>query len=149
MNRKYTVGQLAEIVGGKVRGDATVVLQGVADVSEAGPVEATWVNREKYAEKLKSSRAGAVLVPTNFGETPMPAILCEKIEMSVAKLLGAFASPVSQPDPGIHASAVIHTSARIGANPAIGPHVVVDADVNIGSSCDSRGDVYRPRCNHR
>lgn len=112
-----------------------VVIQGVADVSEAGPVDATWVNREKYAEKLKSSRAGAVLVPTNFGQTQMPAILCEKIEMSVARLLGAFASPVSRPDEGIHPSAVIHPSALIGGNPAIGPHVVIDADVRIGASC--------------
>ena len=135
MNRKYTVGQLAEIVGGKVRGDATVVIRGVADVSEAGPEDATWVSREKYAEKLKSSQAGAVLVPTGFAATPMSAILCEKIEPSVAKLLRAFESPVSRPDAGIHSSAVIHPSARIGANPSIGPHVVIDADVRIGASC--------------
>ena len=135
MSRTYTVGQLADIVGGKVRGDATVVIRGVADVSEAGPEDATWVYREKYAEKLKSSRAGAVLIPTDFGETPMPAILCEKIEPSVAKLLGAFASPVSRPDAGIHPTAVIHASARIGPNSAIGPHVVIDADVRIGASC--------------
>ena len=135
MNRKYTVGQLADIVGGKVRGDATVVICGVADVSEAGPEDATWVSREKYAEKLKSSQAGAVLVPTGFAATPMSAILCEKIEPSVAKLLRAFESPVSRPDAGIHSSAVIHPSARIGANPSIGPHVVIDADVRIGASC--------------
>jgi UDP-3-O-[3-hydroxymyristoyl] glucosamine N-acyltransferase len=135
MNRKYTVGQLADIVGGKVRGDATVVIRGVADVSEAGPEDATWVYREKYAEKLKSSRAGAVLIPTDFGETPLPAILCEKIEPSVAKLLGAFLSPVSRPDAGIHSSAVIHPSARIGATPSIGPYVVIDADARIGASC--------------
>jgi UDP-3-O-[3-hydroxymyristoyl] glucosamine N-acyltransferase len=135
MNRKYTVGQLADIVGGKVRGDAAVFICGVADVSEAGPTDATWVNREKYAEKLKSSRAGAVLIPTNFGETPMPAILCEKIEPSVAKLLDAFLSPVSRPDAGIHPSAVIHPSARIGKNPSIGPNVVIDAEARIGASC--------------
>ncbi len=135
MNRTYTVGQLAEIVGGKVRGDTTVVICGVADVSEAGPTDATWVNREKYAEKLKISRAGVVLIPTDFGETPMPAILCDEIEPSVAKLLRAFESPISKPDAGIHSSAVIHPSARIGANPSIGPYVVIDADVHIGVSC--------------
>lgn len=135
MSRTYTVGQLAEIVGGKVRGDAAVAICGVADVSKAGPTDATWINREKYAEKLKSSRAGAVLIPTDFGETPMPAILCDKIEPSVAKLLRAFASPVSRPDAGIHPSAFVHPSARIGANPSIGPYVVIDADVRVGASC--------------
>jgi UDP-3-O-[3-hydroxymyristoyl] glucosamine N-acyltransferase len=142
MSRTYTVGQLADIVGGKVRGQATIEIHGVADVSEAGPQDATWVNREKYAEKLKCSRAGVVLVPTGFAATPMSAILCERIEPSVAKLLGAFASPVSRPDAGIHPSAVIHPSARIGANPSIGPHVVIDADARIGASCVIHAGVF-------
>jgi len=142
MSRTYTVGQLADLVGGIVRGDASVVIRGVADVSEAGPDQATWVNRQAYADKLKDSRAGAVLVPTNFGETPMPAIRCKQIEPSVAKLLGAFATPVSKPDPGIHPRAVVHASAQIGPNPAIGPHVVIDADVRIGASCVIHAGVF-------
>lgn len=142
MSRTYTVGQLADIVGGKVRGDATVHIRGVADVSEAGPEDATWVNREKYIEKLKSSRAGVVLVPADSPPTPMPAILCEKIGPSVAKLLGAFASPVSRPDAGIHPSAVIHPSARIGAKPSIGPYVVIDAEVRIGASCTIHAGTF-------
>ncbi len=142
MSRTYTVGQLADLVGGTVRGDASVVIRGVADVSEAGPGQATWVNREVYVEKLKDSRAGAVLVPTNFGDTPMPAILCAKIEPSVAKLLGAFATPVSKPEPGIHPTAVLHPSARIGPNLAIGPHVVIDAEVRIGASCVIHAGVF-------
>ena len=142
MSRTYTVGQLADVVGGTVRGDASVVIRGVADVSEAGPDQATWVNRQAYADKLKDSRAGAVLVPTNFGDTPMPAILCEQIEPSVAKLLGAFATPVSKPDPGIHPTAVIHPSARIGPGPSIGPHVVIDADVQIGERCVIHAGVF-------
>jgi len=142
MSRTYTVGQLADLVGGTVRGDPNGVIRGVADVSEAGSDQATWVNRQAYADKLKDSHAGAVLVPTNFGDTPMPAILCKQIEVSVAKLLGAFATPVSKPDPGIHPTAVVHASARIGPNPAIGPHVVIDADVQIGERCVLHAGVF-------
>jgi UDP-3-O-[3-hydroxymyristoyl] glucosamine N-acyltransferase len=142
MSRTYTVGQLADLVGGTVRGDPNGAIRGVADVSEAGPDQATWVNREGYAEKLAASRAGAVLVPTNFGETPMPAILCAKIEPSVAKLLGAFATPISKPDPGIHPTAVVHPGARIGGDPSIGPHVVIDAEVRIGASCVIHAGVF-------
>ncbi len=142
MSPTYTVGQLADLVGGTVRGDASVVIRGVADVSEAGPDQVTWVNRDAYIEKLKASRAGAVLVLTNFGDTPMPAILCAKIEPSVAKLLGAFSTPISKPNPGIHLTAVIHPSVRIGANPSIGPHVVIDADVQIGERCVIHAGVF-------
>jgi UDP-3-O-[3-hydroxymyristoyl] glucosamine N-acyltransferase len=142
MSRTYTVGQLADVVGGTVRGDPNGVIRGVADVSEAGSDQATWVSREGYAEKLAGSRAGVVLVPADFSDTPMPAILCAKIEPSVAKLLGAFATPISKPDPGIHPTAVVHASARIGPSPAIGPHVVIDADVRIGASCVIHAGVF-------
>ena len=142
MSRTYTVRQLGEIVGGSVRGDADVSISGVAGVSEARPDQATWVSNPKYARKLEHSKAGAVLVPVDFGPTPMPALLCRHIERSVAKLLGAFAVPVSKPDPGVHPTAVVHETARIGPDPAIGPYAVVDADARIGASCVIHAGVF-------
>lgn len=142
MIRTYTVRQLAEIVGGSVRGDADVRVCGVAGVSEARSDQATWVSNPKYARKLEHSKAGMVLVPVDFGPTPMPALLCRHIERSVAKLLGAFAVPASKPDPGVHPTAVVHETARIGPDPAIGPCAVVDADVRIGASCVIHAGVF-------
>jgi len=142
MTRSYTIGQLAEIVGGKLRGDGRAVIRGVADVSEAGPEQATWVSREKYIERIAESRAGVVLVPEKFGQTPMPAILCPSIDRSVAALLGAFATPASRPEPGVHSNAVIHRSAKIGESPAIGPHVVIDAEAVIGRRCVIHPGVF-------
>jgi UDP-3-O-[3-hydroxymyristoyl] glucosamine N-acyltransferase len=37
--------------------------------------------------------------------------------------------------PGIHPTAVIDTTARIGANASIGPYVVIDSGVEIGENC--------------
>jgi UDP-3-O-[3-hydroxymyristoyl] glucosamine N-acyltransferase len=37
--------------------------------------------------------------------------------------------------PGIHPTAVIDPSARIGANASIGPYVVIEQDVTIGENC--------------
>ncbi len=142
MNRSYTVSQLAEAVGGKLRGNGSATIRGVGDVSEAGPDQATWVSRGKYVERIAASRAGAVLVPEGFGETPMPAILCPNIERGVAALFAAFAPPVSRPAPGIHATAVIHPRARIGENPSIGPHVVIDEGVTMGDRCVIHAGVF-------
>ena len=36
---------------------------------------------------------------------------------------------------GVHPTAVIHPSAKIGKNAAIGPYVVVDENVEIGADC--------------
>lgn len=142
MKPVHTIAELARLVGGELRGDGCATITGVADVRDAGPGEATWVSRDSFVEKLKSSRAGVVLVPKHFGETPMPAILCDKIEPAIAALLGAFATPVSRPADGIHPTAVVDKSATIGERPAIGPHVVLEAGVRIGSRCVLHAGVF-------
>lgn len=134
-NPSLTVGELAKVVGGVVRGDGSATITGVADIREATGQEAAWVSRDSFAGAVQSSRAGVVLVPIGFADTPMPSILCEKMERSVAALLGAFARPVSRPDPGIHPSAIVHPTAKVGEQPAIGPHVVIDAGAVIGARC--------------
>lgn len=142
MNRSFTLNQLADIAGGTVRGNSGVVITSIADVAEAGPGDITWVTNPSYAKKLSDSKAGAVLVAADHGDTSMPAILCDNIEKSVANLLGAFLENVSTPEPGIHTSAVIHQNAQIGSNPSIGPHAVVDSEVKIGNACIIHAGVF-------
>jgi UDP-3-O-[3-hydroxymyristoyl] glucosamine N-acyltransferase len=142
MTRTYAIKELAAIVGGVVRGREAAVIAGVADVAEAEPDQATWISSPKYAAKLSTSRAGVVLVPKDFGETPMPAILCERVDRAVARLLGAFAPPMAQPELGIHGSAVVHETASVGPGCAIGPHVVIEADAYIGASCVIHAGVF-------
>ena len=142
MNRTYTLAALADLIGGTVRGDAKVVITGVSDVEEAGPRDATWIAHSSYASKLGASRAGAVLVPADFGPTPMPAVLCDRMDRSVARLLGAFAGPTSLPEPGIHPTALVHETAQIGPDAAIGPNVVLEAGVRIGASAVIHSGVF-------
>ena len=138
----HTISKLAEMVGGQLRGEGSAQIHGVADVREAGKDQAAWVSRESFAEAAQSSRAGVILVPKGFPATPMPAILCEKIEPSIAALLAAFARPLSRPDPGVHASATIHASSKIGEHPSLGPHVVIDAEAKIGARCILHAGVF-------
>jgi len=148
MKTSFELAQIADAVGGRLRGSSAVVITGVADVAEAGPGDITWVSNPKYAAKLGNSRAGAVLAPADFGATPMPAVLCARVDRSVAKLLGLFARPVSRPAPGVHSTAVVHPTAQIGPEPAIGPHVVIDAGVRIGAACVIHAGVFIGRDTH-
>jgi UDP-3-O-[3-hydroxymyristoyl] glucosamine N-acyltransferase len=72
----------------------------------------------------------------------MPAILCPRIERSVALLLGAFAEPIAAPSAGVHPSATIDSSARIGPDCAIGPHAVIEANAIIGARCRIHPGVF-------
>src|SRR5262245_45674248 len=110
MSRTYKLDELATIVGGDLRGRADVSINSVADLSEAGPSQATWVSNEKYAARMSSCKAGVALVPSGFGDAPVPVIECRQIDKSVAALLGAFTEPINRRT-GRHPSAVIHPTA--------------------------------------
>ncbi len=135
MTATATVGELAALVKGEVRGDGSVVVRGVADVAEAGPDELTFVTSPAYAKLLPASGAGAVLVPSGFASTPMTAILCERVDRAIAQVLEHFATPRSSPPRGIHATAVVDDTAQIGDGCAIGPHAVVGARTHVGMGC--------------
>ncbi len=133
MTTIYTTAELAGIVGGKLRGNGSARITGVADLREATESQASWASRDSYVEAAQTSRAGVILVPAGFADTPMPAILCDKIEPSIAALLGAFTPPTSRPQQGVHPGAIVDASAHIGESPAIGPCVVIESGVRIGA----------------
>jgi len=132
MVARQTLAELSEAVGGQVRGDAGVCVVAVAAVDEAGPDEITWVTNSRYAAKLPSSRAGAVVVPLEFEQTPMPAILCSDPEAAIALILERLAPPVWTPEPGVHPTAVVAETARLGEGVAVGPCAVVGHQAVIG-----------------
>lgn len=142
MERGLTLAELAKAAGGVVRGPATVRVRGVAGVSEAGPDEITWVSHDKYASRLAGSRAAAVVVSTQFGETPMPAILCDDAELGIARILAALAPPVPRPPVGVHPSAVVDATASIGEGAAVGPLCVVSAGARVGAGTVLYAQVF-------
>jgi len=165
MSTSYTLAEIAKWVNGAVRGDASRKITGVSGIEDADSSQITWLSHEKYIPQLKASKAGAVLVPEHFGETPMSAVLTANPTQAVAIILERFAPPVPRPEKGIHPSAVVAESAQIGRNVAIGPHVFVGenavignnvvlhannyigADTSIGNDCEIwPGVVIRERC---
>ncbi len=160
-----TLSELADAFGLELRGDGSVRVCGVNTLATAGAEEITWVSDARYAARLGASRAGAVVAPREFGETPMPSLRTDSVERTVAQLLGRFAPPVPRPAAGVHPTAVVAGSAGLGAEAAIGPYVVIGertvigdrtilhAGVHVGDDCRIGADcriwdhvVIRERC---
>ncbi len=137
MTARYTISELARLVGGDLHGDGGRVISAVADIAEAGPDDAAWVSQPKYADRASTSGAGVLLVNSAFSAsaTTVPTIVCEHIDRSVAQLLAAFAPAPAYPDVGVHATAVIDESATVEDGCAIGAHVAVAAGAKIGRGC--------------
>ncbi|MDA1195775.1 MAG: UDP-3-O-(3-hydroxymyristoyl)glucosamine N-acyltransferase [Planctomycetota bacterium] len=101
-------------------------------VDEAGPDELTFLANDRYALRLKSSRAGAALVPADFaGEAPMPLLRTPRPRIAFAQLLALFHPPRARRT-GRHPTAIVAESASVGANVGLGAYVVVGENVRIG-----------------
>jgi UDP-3-O-[3-hydroxymyristoyl] glucosamine N-acyltransferase len=130
--RSYTLAELAERIGAQVRGDAGLVLRGVATLEDAGPEDLTWASDKQLAGRLAECRAGAALVPLDWGPTPIPALLCDDPERAIIEMLAAFAPQPDLPEVGVHRTAVVGDGVQLGRDVAVGPHVVIGRDARIG-----------------
>ncbi len=130
----FTVQELAERVSGRVEGDPTRAVHGVAPVAAAGPEQITYVVGSKYLRFLNDCQAAAVLVPN---ELDVPAngntlIRVESPELAFSTLLEVFHPPRVPPE-GVHPSVVIGKSVVLGPGVSIGPYAVVDGEATIGA----------------
>ncbi len=112
-------------------GAADLEISGVAGLEEAGPTELTFLSNPKYAPLVRSTRAAAVLVEAVVADCPAALLLSANPYLDFARALELFHPPEKR-EPGVHPTAVIAASARIGANASIGPFVVVEAGAVIG-----------------
>lgn len=126
--------QLAEIarrLGCEVHGDSEIEIDGVKGIENAGPGDLTFLTNKKYAAKLSSTQACAVLLPETGPDIALPSLRVANPALALSQILGWFYPPYVPPE-GIHPTAVIAPSARIGPRASIGPYAVVGENVVIG-----------------
>lgn len=140
--RACSLAELAERVGGTVRGDGRVPIRGVATIDEATPADLTWAVGPTFEQRLSTSRAGAVVGRMDLPAMPMPALLVRDVDNAIADILAYFQFPLHRPEAGIHATAVIDPSAQLGNGAAVGPHVVVGPRTRIGRNTILHAGVW-------
>jgi UDP-3-O-[3-hydroxymyristoyl] glucosamine N-acyltransferase len=121
----------------KSSAQAQTEITGVVGIEMAGPNQLTFIANPKYAGAAKTTRAAAVLVSDDFLGLPTETTAALRLKnpyLAFAKAVELFYQP-PQYAPGIHPTAVIDPSAKIGANGHIGPYVVIGPDVEIGEGC--------------
>ncbi len=109
-------------------------------MEQAGPSELTFLANPKYAHKVKHTRAGAVLVARLIDGLEAAQLLSTNPYLDHARALAMFYR-APRPAEGIHPTASIAKTARIGANASIGPFVAIGDDVTIGANAVLRAHV--------
>jgi UDP-3-O-[3-hydroxymyristoyl] glucosamine N-acyltransferase len=128
-----TAQAVADLVGGRLLGDGTVVLRAVRALDRAGPDALSLAVSARYADDLRASRAGAVLVPDALAEPPASGarIVVRDPYAALVRVMGVLIPP-TPPAAGVDPTARLGAGSTLGQGVAIGPFVVLGRDVQVG-----------------
>jgi UDP-3-O-[3-hydroxymyristoyl] glucosamine N-acyltransferase len=128
-----TARDIASIVGGELSGNPEQMVTGLAGVREAAPGDISFLASPKYLSAVKATRASVLIVQkdlsVSFGGT---LIRVDNSAEAFAKLVEQVAPQPVTYKPGIHPSAIVASSARLGKNVSIQPYAVIEDGAVIG-----------------
>ncbi len=128
----FTLGELADQIGGTVEGDAACVIRRAAALESAGAGCIAFFADVQHREALRSTRAEAVVLrPEDAGHFSGNRILAENPHVGFARIATAL-HPEAVPAPGVHPSAVVAEDALVAPSAAIGANAVIGARARIG-----------------
>lgn len=127
-----TLQELAELLGGTVQGDASVAIGSLGSLDDAQPGQITFLANPKYADKVGTTRATAVVLPPGADSHGLPAIIVANPYLAFAKLLTLF--QVRSPEPkGVMAGAALGENVTLGEDVTVYPGAYVGNNVRLGS----------------
>jgi len=114
-------------------GSPNTEITGLNGIEQAGPGELTFVSNPKYAALARTTKASAVIVAEDFPAIPAAMLRAKDPYLTFARALELF-HPPQRYAAGVHPTAVVAASAKIGPNAHIGPYAVIGEDVEIGAN---------------
>ncbi len=141
---EFTAAKIAGFLKGEIEGNPDVKVNTVAKIEEGHEGALSFLANPKYEPYIYTTKSSVVLVNRNF-------VSRGKIEATLIRVddsYEAFASLMKLADQsrprkaGIHATAVIEPSARLGSDIYIGPYAYIGDEAVIGDGCRIYPHVY-------
>lgn len=133
----FTLQALAEAIGASFAGDGTLPVRRLAHPSDTLEEGALAIAFEKDLIPLLDGKEHAVVALSAGQEDAAKkfkgALLVKRPRLAIAKLTTLYARPPHAPA-GVHPSAVVDPSAKLGKNVCIGPMCYVGPHVEIGEN---------------
>ena len=138
------LSEIAQRLGCQLDGDGEIEITGVAGIENAQAGELTFLANRRYAPLVKTTRASAIVIAKDDGPQPLSALRSGNPYLDFARAIELFYTAPKYA-PGIHPTAVVSASAKIGEGAHIGPYCFVDDDVRVGrnSVLHSFVSIYR------
>ncbi|GDY25695.1 UDP-3-O-acylglucosamine N-acyltransferase [Agarivorans sp. Toyoura001] len=136
-----SLGQIAEQLGLTLVGDAERIISRIASFEKAGDEEISFLTNAKYKPLLASSKAAALILSKEHAEEfAGNSLISDDPYVSYAQLAQLLDSTPACAK-GIHSSAVIDSSVKLGSDVNVGANAVIEAGVTlndgaqIGAGC--------------
>lgn len=132
---KISLKEAADLVGGKIYGNANVDITNVAKIEEARPGDLTFLYMPAYQKFLSTTKATAVIIKPDFPKErdDLTYIEVDKPDIAFQKLIIKFFSPVINLE-GIDPTAFVDPDTKLGADVVVGKNVVISAGCEIGNN---------------
>ena len=131
-----SLGDLAARFGGDIRGDSSVVIDGVGSLSGAGSRQLAFYESETHLPALKVSRAGAVLLSAANEDAidGVRWVVNDSPRLYFARA-ALWLHGENRPTGGISSLAAVSESAKLGGNVRVCDSAVVEDGAVVGDNC--------------
>lgn len=139
--KTFTLEQIAQVCGGMLSKEKDVAISRIAPPLLADENTLALALGEDEIANLSNTKAQAALVPLGVNIEGFTTIEVERPRLAMMKLITMFYE-APHVNNGIHATAVVHPTAKIGENVSLGPNVVVGEYAEIGNNTKILANCY-------
>ncbi len=139
--KTFTLEEIAHITGGMLTKAEDVKISQIAPPLLSDENTLALALGEEEIANLAKSKAKAALVPLGVQIDGLTTIEVERPRLAMMKLLNMF-YVAPEVNSGVHPTATVHETAKLGENVQIGPHVVISHDAVIGDNTKILANSY-------
>lgn len=136
-----TAGELAKLVGGTLSGNDMRVLSSVLPLESATEDSVSFLANVRYHTLLEQTNAGVVFVSNGISRASGDYITTKDPYTAFVIALEFFSAQPKRAV-GVHPSAVIDPTARIGEGVSIGPNCIVESGSSVGDRSVLIGNTF-------
>ena len=139
----YTLGKIAEMVGGAVNGDSSIEIIGAAGIGSAISGQITFLSNDKYIQESEKTAASAILVHQKYADKTftVPTISVDNVYTALAEILNLFDTR-EEKEPGINPITFISSEAHVAPTANISAFTIIEDHASVGDGTHIMGQVY-------